>query len=255
MKGNSNTNNARRTSPFGSFGSATIDCDVRMLTGRSQRNARIIWAYVDGNNYRFAEGDDLNNRWRIYERVGGTNTVRLTVNQTINTNTFYHMTVTVASNGTATLAVNSATLGSYAFGSSVTGLIGCGFSRSNSDFDNFCAGSGGSIAEQIDPLAETNLKATPLPQAFGLGQNYPNPFNPTTNIAFSLSEEAKIDLMVFNLLGQRVRTLVNEVRPAGHYTVTFDGRDNGGVTLPSGIYFYRLSNGREVVTKRMMFIK
>lgn len=257
MKGNSNTLNARRTSPFGSFAAATIDGDVRMNSGRNQRKARVIWAYVDGNNYRFVEGDDETNRWRIYERTGGSNILRLNVNQTINTAQWYHVTVTVAANGSATLAVNGVTLGSYAFGSSVSGLVGCGFNRSNSDFDNFCVGTGGGAlaSENKEPGLEVMERVSPMPKAFTLGQNYPNPFNPMTNISFTLPEAVKAELVVFNMLGQRVRTLANEVRSAGTHMAVFDGRDDRGSQLPSGIYFYRMRVGKEVVTKQMMFIK
>jgi len=255
MNGNSNTNDARRTSPFGSFSSATIDCDVRMNGGLSQRKARILFAYVDGNNYRFVEGDDKANRWRIYERTGGSNTVRLTVNQIVNTAQWYHVTVTASSSGNVSLAVDGVTLGSFNFGSAPNGLVGCGFNRSNSDFDNFCVGAGGAIAGFPNPELETAARATPLPAAFTLGQNYPNPFNPTTNIAFSLAAESHVELTVFNMLGQRVRTLINEVRSAGSYVVVFDGQDDRGNSLSSGIYFYKLTDGKQGVTKRMMFVK
>lgn len=255
MKGNSNTTNARRTSPFGSFTSTLLDCDVRMNTGQSQRKARIIWAYVDGSNYRFIEGDDVNNWWRIYERVGGSNTVRLTVNQTVNTAQWYHVTVTATSSGNVTLAVGGVTLGSFNFGSAPSGLVGCGFNRSNSDFDNFCVGVSTIAGFPPNRQLEAAARVTPRPEAFTLGQNYPNPFNPTTNIAFSLAAESHVELTVFNMLGQRVRTLVNEVRSDGSYVVIFDGHDDRGNTLSSGIYFYRMVAGNDIITKRMMFVK
>ena len=88
------------------------------------------------------------------------------------------------------------------------------------------------------------------PEKFGLDQNYPNPFNPTTNISFTLSENSVTSLKVFNMLGQEVATLVNELLSSGTHTYTF----NAG-NLSSGIYMYRLSSGGQTITKRMMLIK
>ncbi len=89
-----------------------------------------------------------------------------------------------------------------------------------------------------------------LPQQFNLAQNYPNPFNPTTVIAYTLPEASTVDLTVFNLLGQKVVTLVNGFKPAGTYQVDFDAKG-----LPSGIYFYRLVTKNNVATKKMMLLK
>lgn len=89
-----------------------------------------------------------------------------------------------------------------------------------------------------------------LPQTAILEQNYPNPFNPTTQINFSLPENNIVKLEVFNLLGQRVSQLVNEMKAAGRYEITFDASD-----LPSGIYFYRIEAGSFVDTKKLILIK
>ncbi|MCB0294283.1 MAG: T9SS type A sorting domain-containing protein, partial [Calditrichaeota bacterium] len=77
-----------------------------------------------------------------------------------------------------------------------------------------------------------------LPSEFVLEQNYPNPFNPVTFIRFALPEALPVRVEVFNMLGQPVATLVNEMKPAGYHTVSFDGSE-----LSSGIYFYRLEAG------------
>lgn len=256
MKGNSNTNNAKRTSPFGSFGATTVDCDVRMNTGRSERKARIIWAYVNASNYRFVEADDINNRWRIYERVGGTNTLRLNVNSSISTTTWYDVSVTIASNGSASFSVNGTPLGSYNFSTAVSGLVGCGFNRSNSDFDNFCVGTpGGAPAVPFEePLA--SMAPNELPDVFEVFQNYPNPFNPKTEISFFLPEAARVSVEIFNILGQRIATLLDGEANAGLTTLTWDSEDEVGVPVSSGIYFYRvLVEERAPVTKKMILIK
>ncbi|MEX0845448.1 MAG: DUF5689 domain-containing protein [Balneolaceae bacterium] len=89
------------------------------------------------------------------------------------------------------------------------------------------------------------------PAAFSLAQNYPNPFNPTTNIRFALAQSVDVNLTVYNLLGQKVKTLIGNKRMnAGSHTVAFDAS-----SLSSGVYFYRLEAGSFVSNKRMTLIK
>ena len=85
---------------------------------------------------------------------------------------------------------------------------------------------------------------------YSLIQNYPNPFNPSTNLEFEIPELGFVSLKVYDALGQVVRTLINDSRPAGNYKVEFDGSD-----LPSGVYFYRLESGEFSETKRMILLK
>jgi hypothetical protein len=89
-----------------------------------------------------------------------------------------------------------------------------------------------------------------LPQAFALAQNYPNPFNPSTRIDFNLGKASDVKLTVYNVLGQRVATLVNGHLSAGQHTVQFDARN-----IASGVYFYRLDAGSFVSSKKMMLLK
>jgi len=93
------------------------------------------------------------------------------------------------------------------------------------------------------------------PQAFSLNQNYPNPFNPETNIEFNLPSEQNVTLMVFNLLGQQVRTLVNGTMGAGTHSVIWDGRNDDGVNVPSGIYFYKMITPEFSQTNKMALIR
>ena len=76
------------------------------------------------------------------------------------------------------------------------------------------------------------------PVKFALEQNYPNPFNPSTNIKYSLPVDANVELRIFNILGQEVKTLVNQISKAGFYTVEWDGKDNLNQKVASGIYIY-----------------
>jgi hypothetical protein len=95
-----------------------------------------------------------------------------------------------------------------------------------------------------------------LPVAFNLDQNYPNPFNPTTQIRFAIPQQSDVLLEVFDILGRRVATLINnENISVGYHTITWDATDNTGRTISSGLYIYRLQAGSYTETKRMMFIK
>jgi hypothetical protein len=92
------------------------------------------------------------------------------------------------------------------------------------------------------------------PQKFALLQNYPNPFNPSTKIQYSLENAVQVSLKVYNVLGEEVATLVNELQEAGSYTVPFSA-NNGTVTLSSGVYLYRLEAGQFVSTKKLVLMK
>jgi hypothetical protein len=94
-----------------------------------------------------------------------------------------------------------------------------------------------------------------LPDRFNLFQNYPNPFNPETNISFSLPEENQVNLRIYNLKGQLVDLLVNTRLSAGFYTFTWNGKDESGRDVSSGIYFYKLIAGKYSETKKMVRIK
>ncbi|MGB2769137.1 MAG: T9SS type A sorting domain-containing protein, partial [Candidatus Zixiibacteriota bacterium] len=86
-------------------------------------------------------------------------------------------------------------------------------------------------------------------------QNYPNPFNPRTSIRFALPQDAHVSLTVYNVLGQKVVTLVDEEQPAGYETVWWDGKDATGDEVSSGIYFYRLEADEFLEVKKMLLVK
>jgi hypothetical protein len=93
------------------------------------------------------------------------------------------------------------------------------------------------------------------PQTFTLFQNRPNPFNPETEISYYLPQACQVRLTIYNLLGQTIRTLCDGYQEAGIQTLIWDGRDNGGVQLSSGIYFYRLQADDFYQTKKMLLLK
>ena len=89
-----------------------------------------------------------------------------------------------------------------------------------------------------------------LPEEFSLHQNYPNPFNPQTNITFNLAKSGHVRLAVYNIRGQEVAVLLDEVRPNGNHNVTFDASK-----FTSGIYYYKLKTNQGVQTKKMLLVK
>jgi hypothetical protein len=93
------------------------------------------------------------------------------------------------------------------------------------------------------------------PSAVELYRNYPNPFNMATVISYSLSAEANVELTIYNVLGEKVRTLVNQRQSAGPKSLTWDGKDNTGSVVSSGYYFYRLKADDEAITKKMLLLK
>lgn len=93
------------------------------------------------------------------------------------------------------------------------------------------------------------------PKGFELCQSYPNPFNNETIIKYNLRKSCHVSLIVYNILGQKVKTLVKEDQEAGYKSVSWDGKDERGKDLASGIYFYQLKAGEFTQTKRMVLLK
>lgn len=93
------------------------------------------------------------------------------------------------------------------------------------------------------------------PTTFALGQNYPNPFNPNTQIAFELPSRSQVSLVVYNVLGRQVATLVNEQLSQGSYVAEWNGLTSSGAPVSSGVYFYRLHTDSFTQTKKMVLLK
>lgn len=105
-------------------------------------------------------------------------------------------------------------------------------------------------------MAPTAITGEELPIATTLRQNYPNPFNPETTISFDLAQATVVTLTVYDAAGQTVRTLVpGETYQAGRYTSVWNGRDNGGVKVASGVYLYELQTGEQTALRRMTLIQ
>ena len=93
-----------------------------------------------------------------------------------------------------------------------------------------------------------------IPESFDLKQNYPNPFNPSTIIEYQLPRQSEVSLSVFNMMGQKVRTLMEGVQPAGLYQVTWDGTNETGNPVSAGIYIYRIKTALESKVRKMALI-
>ncbi|MCL4305104.1 T9SS type A sorting domain-containing protein [bacterium] len=112
------------------------------------------------------------------------------------------------------------------------------------------------LTERLDdPVLGVSDNQPALPTKYALYQNYPNPFNPTTEIRFDLPEAIRVELKVFNILGQEVATLVDEVRNAGAYRVLWDGKNLGGQVTASGVYVYQLKTPTFTDAKKMVLIR
>jgi len=147
----------------------------------------------------------------------------------------------------ATTAVNSAVGQSF---------VGATQSASTQIESGFLAYTALGTTTPVEEVPEPGL-----PSSFELQQNYPNPFNPTTKIEFSLPRNSIVHLTVYDILGKEVATLLDELRPAGHYTIEWNGQDTYGGKVSTGVYFYRLeatAPGRQtpfISLKKMLLLK
>ena len=101
--------------------------------------------------------------------------------------------------------------------------------------------------------ADSDLPA--LPGEYSLAQNYPNPFNPGTAIEYYLRQPGPLKLEIFNLLGERIRTLTDRPHVSGTGRVYWDGKNSEGESVASGVYLYRLSTNQGNLTRKMLLIK
>lgn len=108
--------------------------------------------------------------------------------------------------------------------------------------------------ELNEQVTRIEKKSEP-PASFPLSQNYPNPFNATTRIEFQLDRSSHVCLKIYNVLGQEMRTLINENLIGGNHAVVWDGKDDSGTAAGSGVYFYRIQIDRDIVSKKMLILR
>jgi hypothetical protein len=113
------------------------------------------------------------------------------------------------------------------------------------------------VGDQVTSVDEPGpiAGAGGIPVEFKLEQNYPNPFNPSTTIVYALPVRAQVSLEIYNVIGQKVKTLYNDIQNAGHWTIVWNGRDNAGTQVASGMYFCRLSTPDHAITTKMLLLK
>jgi hypothetical protein len=185
-------------------------------------------------------------------------------------NDWYYFDVSTAGNVAVTLSISGTSdLDWFMYNSSLT-EVARGYTTNNPENGNYSAvvgryyvkvnGYSGATASYtltlsggLAQVARGGLKE--LPNKLTLIQNYPNPFNPTTTIQFGIPEESQVTLKIYNILGQEIRTLVNERRKAGTYYEIWDGRNQYGTAVSSGTYIYRLQAGNDILSKKMNFLK
>jgi hypothetical protein len=114
-----------------------------------------------------------------------------------------------------------------------------------------------SIRDQNDwgEAVGINPDFKPIPLSYQLKQNFPNPFNPETRIYFEIPKAQNVKISIYNMLGQRIRTLVNGSYKAGQHVVNWNGRNDTGILVPTGVYIYRIKAGDFVDAKKMVMIK
>jgi hypothetical protein len=116
-------------------------------------------------------------------------------------------------------------------------------------------GNGAYQRNLLDETSGIGPDVNRIPLVFHLDQNYPNPFNPSTTIRYQLERNSPVELSIYNLQGQKVRTLVDSEQSSGPYQVEWDGRNEMGVQVSSGVYFYRFQAGSSVETRKMLLVK
>ncbi len=179
-------------------------------------------------------------------------------------NTREYKDVVVAADGTVFIANADDGLRAYSYdGSSFTLMahindggeaVGVAVGADSTVF--LAAGEMGLIAYKYSGYV-TGFAGEPsiLPASFSLDQNYPNPFNPTTIINYDVASAGHVELKVYNQLGQEIGTLVNSMKQIGSHQVVWEGKDNQGNVVSSGVYFYQLKSSSFMQTRKMLFIR
>ncbi len=215
--------------------------------------------------YKLVADFDSSNRFRLYNNQLNTSTFQYSYHEQIDasglytTDAWHHMKVevtTIDSNTTQFVCYfDELPLGSPQYLDTSDDVYGQG------QFGVYAFQMGSALQGYFDNIIVTDLSTVStederqLPSGFELNQNYPNPFNPTTTITYSLREDGLSDLTIYDLAGNTISTLISSHQTQGQYSVEWNGKDNFGNTVPSGVYIYALSHGGEVSYNKMMLLK
>ncbi|MFX0181971.1 MAG: carbohydrate-binding domain-containing protein [Candidatus Hodarchaeota archaeon] len=113
----------------------------------------------------------------------------------------------------------------------------------------------GKLLKPVGRKILNDLTASSTPESFELSQNHPNPFNSTTGINYSISDDCHVVIDVTNILGRKIRTLTDEYKTAGYYSINWNGKDDYRNDVPSGVYFYQLKSKNTIITKKMTLLR
>jgi len=111
------------------------------------------------------------------------------------------------------------------------------------------------VLQYFGNICNCDITQSMIPKAYALAQNFPNPFNPSTTIRFDMKEKGLVTVKIYDVAGRLVRTLVNEVKDAGAYSAVWNGRNNGGAAVASGIYFYKMETAGFSATKKLVLLR
>ncbi|MFQ6613540.1 MAG: LamG-like jellyroll fold domain-containing protein [Fidelibacterota bacterium] len=256
----------------------TVEADVYCYVNDTGGSAYTgVVAYADSSRqgssshgflYKLVADFDADHRFRLYNNQFSMTTFSYTFSENIDAtglytdNDWHHMKLVVNTPDTSTT-----TFTCYFDGN----LVGAD-SYSDTGIDQADAGKFGIFSMQMDAdgiagyfdnvmvTANEALTVDPitspvLPVEISLEQNYPNPFNPSTSIAFQLGTDRVVSLDVINIRGEQVKNLVEGYLPANRYRVEWDGRDESGRFVPSGVYLYTLNDGQRIISKKMLLVK
>ncbi|MFQ6677508.1 MAG: FlgD immunoglobulin-like domain containing protein [Fidelibacterota bacterium] len=255
----------------------TIDGDVYVYHSHPQGSAYTgLVVYADtsvsgsashGYYVKLVADFDGDNRFRLYNNQLNMSTFQYTFSHSIDASVvdtsegWHHMAVKVQTldDGTTeyTCYYDGQNLGSYIDDGADRVAGGqYGVYAFQMDGVDGIAGYYDNIVVSSDPaLAIDSHDNFDLPQSFSLNQNFPNPFNPTTTISFDLTQRSNVSLDIFNMNGQFIRNLISGNYSPNHYSVTWDGKNNQGRVVPTGVYLYTITNGMQRVSKKMIFLK
>ena len=111
------------------------------------------------------------------------------------------------------------------------------------------------LSVYVAPASSIDDNLVEIPVALNLAQNYPNPFNPETVIKYSLPANEHVNLSIYNLLGQKITTLINEQHNAGFHSISWNGKNDTGTLVSSGVYIYQLTVGSKSIRKKMIYLR